>query len=206
MKVKAQSKLLREEIKMAELKGTRTETNIMTAFAGESQARNRYSFAAKAAKKEGYVQIAAIFDRTAEQERAHAKTLFKMLEGGEVEVTASFPAGTIGTTMENLEAAAAGEEHEYMTMYPEFAEIAKEEGFPVIAAVFNAIARAEKQHASQYRTFIANLKAGTVFERDETVIWYCTKCGFIHEGKSAPKKCPACAHPQAYFELLAENW
>jgi rubrerythrin len=191
---------------MAELKGSRTETNLMTAFAGESQARNRYSFAAKAARKEGYVQIAAIFERTAEQERAHAKTLFKLLEGGEVEVTASFPAGTIGTTMENLEAAAAGEEHEYMDMYPEFAATAKEEGFPVIAAVFTAIARAEKQHAKQYRDFIANLKDGKVFKRDDTVIWYCAKCGYVHEGTEPPRKCPACAHPQGYFELLAENW
>jgi rubrerythrin len=191
---------------MAELKGSRTETNLMTAFAGESQARNRYSFAAKAARKEGYVQIAAIFERTAEQERAHAKTLFKLLEGGEVEVTASFPAGTIGTTMENLEAAAAGEEHEYMDMYPEFAATAKEEGFPVIAAVFTAIARAEKQHAKQYRDFIANLKEGKVFKREDTVTWYCSKCGYVHEGTEPPRKCPACAHPQGYFELLAENW
>ncbi len=191
---------------MADLKGSRTETNIMTAFAGESQARNRYSFAAKAAKKEGFVQISAIFERTAEQERAHAKTLFKLLEGGDVEIQAAFPAGTIGTTMENLEAAAAGEEHEYMEMYPEFAATAKKEGFPVIAAVFTAIAKAEKQHAKQYRDFIANLKDGKVFQRGEAVIWYCAKCGYIHEGTEPPKKCPACAHPQGYFELLAENW
>lgn len=191
---------------MANVKGTKTETNIITAFAGESQARNRYSFAAKIAKKEGFVQIAAIFDRTAEQERAHAKTLFKLLEGGEVEVKASFPAGTIGNTMENLEAAAAGEEYEYMEMYPEFAETAEKEGFPVIAAIFTAIARAEKQHAKQYRDFIANLKDGRVFKREETVIWYCTKCGYVHEGTEPPKTCPACSHPRSYFELLAENW
>ena len=191
---------------MATLTGTRTETNILTAFAGESQARNRYSFAAKKAKKEGLVQIAAIFERTAEQERAHAKTLFKLLEGGEVEVRASFPAGTIGTTMENLEAAAAGEEHEYKEMYPQFAATAKEEGFPVIAAVFTAIAKAEKQHARQYRAFIDNLKAGRTFKREDTVIWYCRKCGYVHEGTEPPKKCPACSHPQGYFELLAENW
>jgi rubrerythrin len=191
---------------MAELKGSRTELNIMTAFAGESQARNRYSFAAKTAKKEGFVQIAAIFDRTAEQERAHAKTLFKLLEGGDVEIQAAFPAGTIGTTLENLEAAAAGEEHEYMEMYPEFAATAKEEGFPVIAAIFSAIAKAEQQHAKQYRDFIANLKDGRVFKREDTVIWYCIKCGYVHEGTAPPKKCPACAHPQSYFELLAENW
>ncbi len=191
---------------MGELKGSKTETNILTAFAGESQARNRYSFAAKAAKKEGFVQIAAIFERTAEQERAHAKSLFKLLEGGEVQVCASFPAGTIGNTMENLEAAATGEEYEYKEMYPEFAEVAQQEGFPVIAAIFTAIAKAEKQHAKQYRDFIANLKEGKVFKREDTAVWYCSKCGYIHEGVEPPKKCPACAHPTAYFELLGENW
>ena len=191
---------------MTELQGTQTETNLMTAFAGESQARNRYSFFAKKAKKEGFVQIAAIFDRTAEQERAHAKTLFKLLKGGEVEVTAAFPAGTIGTTLENLEEAAKGEEHEYNEMYPEFARIAKEEGFPAIACTFTAIARAEKQHAKQYRDFIANIKSGKVFKRDESVVWYCAKCGYLHEGDEPPQKCPACSHPQGYFELLAENW
>ena len=191
---------------MTALQGSRTEKNILTAFAGESQARNRYSFAAKAAKKEGLVQIANIFEKTAEQERAHAKTLFKLLEGGEVEVQASFPAGTIGTTLENLEAAAAGEEHEYMEMYPEFAQIAEEESFSLIAVIFKAIAKAEQQHAKQYRTFITNLKEGKVFKRDETVTWYCTKCGFLHECMEAPLKCPACSHPQSYFELLSENW
>jgi len=191
---------------MTELQGTQTETNLITAFAGESQARNRYSFFAKKAKKEGFVQIAAIFDRTAEQERAHAKTLFKLLKGGEVEVTAAFPAGTIGSTLENLEAAAAGEEHEYNEMYPEFARIAQEEGFSAIACTFTAIAKAEKQHAKQYRDFIDNIKSGKVFKRDEGVTWYCTKCGYLHEGNEPPKKCPACAHPQGYFELLAENW
>lgn len=180
--------------------------NILTAFAGESQARNRYSFAAKVAKKEGFVQIGAIFERTAEQERAHAKTLFKLLEGGEVQVCASFPAGTIGNTMENLEAAAAGEEHEYMEMYPEFAKVAQQEGFPVIAAIFSAIAKAEKQHAKQYRDFITNLKEGRVFKREDAAVWYCSKCGYIHEGAEPPKKCPACAHSTAYFELLGENW
>jgi rubrerythrin len=191
---------------MATLQGTRTEANILTAFAGESQAGNRYSFAAKTAKKEGFVQIAAIFERTARQEQTHAKTLFKLLEGGEVEVRTSFPAGTIGTTMENLEAAAAGEEHECIEMYPAFAATAKEEGFPLIAAVFTAIAKAEKQHARQYRKFIDNLKSGRVFRRDDKVIWYCRKCGYVHEGIEPPKKCPACAHPQSYFELLGENW
>jgi len=191
---------------MTTLQGTQTQTNILTAFAGESQARNRYSFFAKAAKKEGLVQISAIFERTAEQERAHAKTLFKLLEGGEVEIKASFPAGKIGTTMENLEAAACGEEYEYKEMYPSFAETAREEGFPVIAAIFSAIAKAEQQHARQYRAFIENLKSSQVFKRGETVIWYCRKCGYIHEGQEPPKKCPACAHPQGYFEILAENW
>ena len=191
---------------MGELKGSKTETNILTAFAGESQARNRYSFAAKAAKKEGFVQIAAIFERTAEQERAHAKSLFKLLEGGEVQVCASFPAGTIGSTMENLESAAAGEEYEYKEMYPGFAEVAKEEGFPVIAAMFTAIAKAEEQHARQYRAFINNLKDGKVFKREDTAVWYCAKCGYVHEGAEPPKKCPACAHSSAYFELLGENW
>jgi rubrerythrin len=191
---------------MTALQGSRTEKNILTAFAGESQARNRYSFAAKVAKKEGLVQVANIFEKTAEQERAHAKSLFKLLEGGEVEVQASFPAGTIGTTLENLEAAAAGEEHEYMEMYPEFSKIAEEEGFAVIAAMFRAIARAEQQHAKQYRAFITNLKDGKVFKRDETVTWYCIKCGFLHEAREAPLKCPACSHPQGYFEILSENW
>jgi rubrerythrin len=191
---------------MSILQGTRTETNILTAFAGESQARNRYSFAAKIARKEGFVQIANIFDRTAEQERVHAKTLFKLLEGGEVQINAAFPAGTLGTTMENLEAAAQGEEHEYMEMYPGFADIANEEGFQRIAGTFKAIARAEQQHAKQYRTFIANLKEGRVFRREGTVAWYCSNCGYIHEGAEAPEKCLACAHPQSYFELLAENW
>jgi rubrerythrin len=191
---------------MTALQGSQTEKNILTAFAGESQARNRYSYAAKVARKEGLVQIANIFDRTAEQERAHAKTLFKLLEGGEVEVQASFPAGALGTTMENLESAAAGEEHEYMEMYPDFAKIAKEEGFSSVADTFMAIARAEKQHAKQYRTFIANLKEGKVFKRSETVTWYCTKCGFLQESQEAPQKCAACSHPQSYFELLSENW
>ncbi|WP_456473626.1 rubrerythrin [Desulfolithobacter sp.] len=191
---------------MGSLKGTQTEKNILTAFAGESQARNRYSFYAKQAKKEGYEQISAIFERTAEQERAHAKALFKMLEGGEVEVTAAFPAGVIGTTMENLEAAAAGEEHEFEEMYPEFAKVAEEEGFSEIACVFRAIATSEKQHAKQYRDFIDNLKSGKVFKRADTVVWYCRKCGYIHEGTEPPKKCPACAHPQSYYELLGDNW
>lgn len=191
---------------MASLKGTQTEKNILTAFAGESQARNRYTYAAKVAEKEGYVQMAHLFIRTAEQERVHAKTLFKLLEGGEVEITAAFPAGVIGSTLANLESAAGGEEHEYMDMYPSFAKIAEEEGFPLIAATFRAIAKAEKQHAKQYRDLIRNLKESKVFHKDSGVTWHCTKCGYVHEGTEPPQKCPACAHPQNYFELLAENW
>lgn len=191
---------------MAELKGTQTEKNILTAFAGESQARNRYTYAAKIAAKEGFVQIGYLFTRTAEQERVHAKTLFKLLQGGEVEITAAFPAGVLGTTLENLEAAAGGEEHEYMDMYPSFAKTAEEEGFPLIAATFRAIAKAEQQHAKQYRALISNLQENKVFRKDAPVTWHCTKCGYVHEGAEAPQKCPACAHPQSYFELLAENW
>jgi len=190
---------------MGTMKGSKTEKNLLTAFAGESQARNRYSYYAKAAKKEGYVQISGIFERTAEQERAHAKTLLKFLEGGDVEITAAYPATPPGSTMENLQNAAAGEEHEYKTMYPEFAAIAAEEGFPVVAAVMRSIAVAEEQHANMYRTLIANIEEDAVFEKSEDVTWYCLKCGFTHKGKKAPKKCPACAHPQAYFEVLAEN-
>ena len=191
---------------MASLKGTQTEKNILIAFAGESQARNRYTYAAKVAEKEGYVQMAHLFIRTAEQERVHAKTLFKLLEGGEVEITAAFPAGTLGSTLENIEAAAGGEEHEYMEMYPSFAKTAEAEGFPLIAAIFRAIAKAEKQHAKQYRALISNLQDGKVFRKDGGVTWHCTKCGYVHEGTEAPQKCPACAHPQNYFEVLAENW
>ncbi len=190
---------------MAEMKGSKTEKNLVVAFAGESQARNRYSYYAKVAKKEGYVQISGIFERTAEQERAHAKTLLKFLAGGDVEITAAYPATPPGSTIENLQNAANGEEHEYETMYPEFASIAEEEGFPIVAAVMRSIAVAEKQHAAVYRALIANLEADSVFEKSEEVTWYCLKCGFTHKGTKAPKKCPACAHSQAYFEMLAEN-
>lgn len=188
------------------LKGTRTEKNLLTAFAGESQARNRYTYFASQAKKEGYVQISAIFQETADQEKEHAKRLFKFLEGGEVEITAAFPAGTIGTTLENLKAAANGEKYEHSTMYPEFAKVAREEGFQEIADVFMAIAVAEQFHEKRYRALAANIEAGRVFKRDEEVVWRCRNCGYIHVGKEAPEKCPACAHPQAHFELLAENW
>jgi len=191
---------------MSSLKGTETEKNIMAAFAGESQARNRYTFFASKAKKEGYVQIAAIFQETADQEKEHAKRLFKLLEGGEVEITGSFPAGTIGTTVENLLASAGGEHYEHSEMYPSFAETARKEGFNDIAAIFEAIAIAEKQHEARYLALAENIKQGRVFKRDEPVRWRCRNCGYIHEGTEAPEKCPACDHARAHFELLGENW
>ncbi len=191
---------------MKSLKGTRTEKNLLTAFAGESQARNRYTYFASVARKEGYMQIAAIFEETANHEKEHAKRLFKFLEGGEVEVQASFPAGTIGTTLENLKAAAGGEEYEYTHMYPEFAKIAEEEGFPQIAAVFRSIAKAEEFHGRRYAELAANVEKDSVFKREEKVVWRCRNCGFIFEGTEAPEKCPACDHPKAYFELVCENW
>jgi len=191
---------------MKKLKGTRTEKNLLTAFAGESQARNRYTYFASQAKKEGFEQIAAIFLETADNEKEHAKRLFKFLEGGEVEITASFPAGIIGNTAENLAAAAAGENYEHTKMYPEFAKIADEEGFPEIANVFRAIAVAEQQHEKRYLALLENVKNDRVFKKDEVVKWKCRNCGYIHEGKEAPEICPACAHPRAYFELLAENY
>ncbi|HER63372.1 MAG TPA: rubrerythrin family protein [Desulfobacteraceae bacterium] len=191
---------------MASLKGTKTEKNILTAFAGESQARNRYTYFSAQAKKEGFVQIADIFEETANQEKEHAKRLFKMLEGGEVEITASFPAGVIGTTAENLQEAAGGENYEHTTMYPDFAKVAREEGFNEIAEVFMAIAVAEKQHEKRYLDLLANIENGRVFKRPETMVWRCRNCGYLHEGTEAPDKCPACAHPQAHFELLCENY
>lgn len=189
-----------------ELKGSKTERNLVTAFAGESQARNRYTYAASQARKDGFVQISDVFSETADQEKEHAKRLFKFLEGGEVEVQAAFPAGRIGTTAENLKAAAAGENYEWTEMYPGFAEVAREEGLSDIAGVFEAIAVAERQHEKRYLGLLANVEAGTVFEKDEAVVWRCRNCGYLHEGERAPKVCPACGHPQAYFELLAENW
>ncbi len=189
-----------------ELKGSKTEKNLLLAFAGESQARNRYNYFAGAARKEGYVQIAHIFEETADQEREHAKRFFKFLEGGDVEIQAAFPAGVIGTTAENLKAAAQGENHEWSEMYPEFAKVAKAEGFKQIADVFRAVAVAEKQHEKRYLGLLANVEAGTVFKKDEIVQWRCRNCGYIHKGRTAPEECPACAHPQAHFELLAENW
>ncbi len=191
---------------MASLKGTKTERNLLGAFAGESQARNRYTYFAGAARKEGFVQIADVFEETANQEREHAKRFFKFLEGGEVEIQAVFPAGVIGTTAENLRAAAAGEHEEWSSMYPGFAAVAREEGFDAVAFVFEAVSVAEKQHEKRYLGLLANVEAGTVFRKDQKVVWRCRNCGYLHEGEEAPKACPACAHPQAHFELLGENW
>ncbi len=191
---------------MSPLKGTQTEKNLLTAFSGESQARNRYTYFASAAKKEGYVQISDIFTETANQEKEHAKRLFKFLEGGEVEITAAFPAGVIGTTLENLKAAAEGESYEWNEMYPEFAATARKEGFDAIAAVFEAIAVAEKQHDKRYKDLAANIEAGTVFKKEAPVNWRCRNCGYLHEGDEAPDMCPACAHEKAHFEVLGENW
>lgn len=191
---------------MSNLKGTQTEKNILTAFAGESQARNRYTFFASQAKKEGYVQIADIFTETANQEKEHAKRLFKLLEGGEVEISGAFPAGVIGTTLENLKESAGGENYEHTTMYPEFAQTARGEGFDAVAMIFEAIAVAEKQHEKRYVDLAANIEAGRVFKRESKETWRCRNCGYLHEGEEAPELCPACAHPQAHFELLGENW
>ncbi len=188
------------------VKGTQTEKNLLLAFAGESQARNRYSYYSGAAKKEGLVQISAIFEETANQEKEHAKRFFKLLEGGEVQITESFPAGTIGTTLENLRAAASGEEHEWKELYPAFAKVAHDEGLSHIAEVFEAVSVAEKQHEKRYRDLAQNLEAGRVFKRNGRVVWRCRNCGYLHEGEEAPNVCPACIHPQAHFELLGENW
>ncbi len=189
-----------------DLKGSKTETNLMAAFAGESQARNRYTYYAAKAKKEGYRQISEIFEETANQEREHAKRLFKFMEGGEAEITGSFPFGVIGDTVDNLKASAAGENHEWTDMYPSFAVIAKEEGFAAIAAVFSAIAVAEKQHEKRYLDLAKNIQDGKVFKKDGKVAWRCINCGYIHEGEEAPMACMACAHPQSHFEVLGENW
>jgi rubrerythrin len=188
------------------LKGSQTEKNLLISFAGESQARNRYTFFAGKARKEGLMQIADIFEETANQEKEHAKRFFKFLEGGELEITASFPAGIIGSTLENLRDAAAGEEHEWTDMYPNFAKVAREEGFEQIAKAFEAISIAEKQHGKRYKELADNLEAGKVFKRNGTVTWRCRNCGYLHEAEEAPKVCPACLHPQSYFELLGENW
>lgn len=191
---------------MAALKGSQTEKNLMASFAGESQARNRYTYFASKAREEGYVQIADIFAETADQEKEHAKRFFKFLEGGEAEITAAFPAGVIGTTLENLKAAAAGEHFEHTEMYPGFAKVAREEGFEAAAMVWQNVSVAEKQHEKRYNDLAANIEAGRVFKRDEEVVWRCRNCGYLHVGNEAPEMCPACAHPRAHFELLGENW
>jgi len=188
------------------IKGTRTEMNILKAFAGESQARNRYTYFASQAKKEGFVQISNVFTETANQEKEHAKRLFKLLEGGELQITAGFPAGVIGTTAENLRGSAGGENYEYTEMYPEFAETATKEGFNKIAAIFRSIAVAEKQHEKRFLAFLKNIEAHSVFKKEEPVIWFCQNCGYVHVGTEAPAKCPACDHPQAHFMLASENW
>lgn len=188
------------------VKGTRTEQNLLKSFAGESQARMRYTYFASQAKKEGFEQIAGVFTETADQEKEHAKRFFKFLEGGMVEITASFPAGVIGTTKQNLEAAAAGEYEEWHDLYAEFAEIADEEGFSAIATVWRKIAEVEKEHERRYRILLQRVTEEKVFERDEPISWQCRNCGYIHTGKEAPQACPACAHPQAYFEPMKENY
>ena len=189
-----------------DLKGSRTETNLLTAFAGESQARMRYTYFASKALKDGYRQISEIFTETANQEKEHAKRFFKFLNGGDVEITAAFPAGVIGSTLDNLKAAAAGEYHEWSSMYPDYAKIAREEGFDQVADVFNAVSIAEQQHEKRYNDLAKNIEEGKVFKKDEPVLWRCMNCGFIAEGLEAPELCPACAHPTAHFEVLAENW
>lgn len=191
---------------MASLKGTRTEKNLLASFAGESQARNRYTYFASKARKEGFVQISDIFEETANQEKEHAKRFFKFLEGGEVEIVAAFPAGVVGATLENLKEAAAGEHHEYNVLYPGFAKIARQEGFDAIAKVWEAVSVSEKQHEKRYLDLAANIAAGRVFKRGETVVWRCRNCGYLHQGLEAPLVCDACDHPQAHFELLGENW
>jgi rubrerythrin len=189
-----------------ELKGSATERNLLAAFAGESQARNRYTYFAGKARSEGYVQIADVFEETANQEKEHAKRFFQQLSGGDVEIIAAYPAGVIGATAENLKAAADGESHEWTSLYADFAKTARREGFQKIAVIFETIAVAEKQHEKRYRGLLANVENGTVFKKDKPVVWRCRNCGFVHEGKEAPEMCPACAHPKAHFEILAENW
>ncbi len=188
------------------VRGTETEKNLLAAFAGESQARNRYTYFSSVAKKEGYVQIANIFQETADNEKEHAKRFFKLLEGGDLEISATFPAGIIGTTAQNLKAAAEGEQEEWTQQYADAEKIAREEGFPEIADQFKHIAAVEKQHEARYRKLLANLESQTVFKKDKTVKWKCDNCGYVHDGSEAPALCPACAHPQAYYEVLSQNY
>jgi len=191
---------------MKQVKGSQTEKNLLMAFAGESQARNRYTYFASQAKKDGFVQIAQIFEETANQEKEHAKRFFKFLEGGEISITAAFPAGVIGTTLENLKAAAMGEKFEYSELYPEFARVARSEGFDEIADVFEAICVAEEQHEKRYNDLAANVENNRVFRKSSKVVWRCINCGYLHEGEEAPDLCPACAHPRDHYEVLGENW
>ncbi len=191
---------------MPELRGSKTEKELITSFAGESQARNRYTYFASQARKEGFVQIADIFEETANQEKEHAKRFFKFLQGGDAMVETAFPAGVIGTTAQNLKAAAGGENMEWTTLYPESAKVAREEGFEEIAEVFEAIVVAERQHEKRYLGLLANVEAGTVFKKSEPIVWRCRNCGYLHTGTDAPSEGPACAHPVDYFEILAENW
>jgi rubrerythrin len=191
---------------MAELKGSKTEKNLIGSFAGESQARNRYTYFAGQARKEGFVQIAQIFEETANQEKEHAKRFFAQLQGGDVMVEAAFPAGVVGTTAENLRAAAAGEHCEWTDLYPTFAKVAREEGFETAAKIWEAVSVAEKQHEKRYLDLLANVDAAKVFKKDKPVVWRCINCGYLHEGQDAPPSCPACAHPQSYYEVLGENW
>ncbi len=191
---------------MATMKGSQTEKNLIASFAGESQARNRYTYFAGQARKEGFVQIANIFEETANQEKEHAKRFFQQLQGGDVMVEAAFPAGIIGTTAQNLSAAAAGENYEWTEMYPGFAKTAREEGFETAAKIWEAVCIAEKQHEKRYNDLLRNVEAGTVFQRDKPVVWRCINCGYLHEGAQAPESCPACAHSRDHYELLGENW
>jgi rubrerythrin len=198
--------ITKEEVYMGDLIGSRTEKNLLTSFAGESQARNRYTYFASKARQEGYVQIAMIFEETANQEKEHAKRFFSQLQGGDIIVDGAFPSGVIGTTVENLKAAAAGEHEEWTNLYPSFARTAREEGLEPAAKIWEAVSIAEKQHERRYKALLANVEGGKVFGRDQSVVWRCINCGYLHEGTEAPLACPACAHPQAYYELLAENW
>jgi len=191
---------------MSTLKGSETEKNLITSFAGESQARNRYTYFSSQARKEGLVQIAQIFDETANQEKEHAKRFFDQLQGGETVVQAPFPAGVVGSTAENLRASAAGEHHEWSEMYPGFAKIARKEGFEAAASIWEAVSVAEKQHEKRYQGLLRNVEAGLGFAKEKPVTWRCINCGYLHEGLEAPESCPACAHPRSYYELLAENW
>ena len=191
---------------MKSIKGTRTEKNLLASFAGESQARNRYTYFASVARKEGLIQISKIFEETADQEKEHAKRFFSFLEGGMVEITAAYPAGVVSSTLDNLKAAAAGENEEWTKLYAEFARIAREEGFEQIATLWEKVSNAEKQHEKRYNDLWQNLSAGKVFKRDGVVVWRCINCGYLHEAQEAPKLCPACLHPQSFFEILGENW